>query len=275
MNMQNVIAGLIDKVPFQLRSRIKNVPVLKQIQSFLLKKWISKNEFVATISGGPAKGLVFPVQMPQDKLMWIGTWELKFACTLHRYIQPGWICYDIGGYKGYYAGIMALKGAKEVFVFEPMPDNAFKIKKLIELNPTLPIQLKEVAISDTSGKTNFKLMPEQTMGKLEASAFEQNKKEISQITVDCITVDDLIKSGLPQPDFIKIDVEGAEDLVLKGAMNLLQTKKPFLMIEVHSPEIGKHCMVILKNLYTTIFVLETGKVPEMGTPEICHYIAYN
>ena len=68
-------------------------------------------------------------------------------------------------------------------------------------------------------------------------------------------------------------MEGAEEFVLRGAENLLQKKKPLLMIEVHSPEIGKRCMPILEKYYSSVLVFETGRSPIEGTPEICHYIA--
>ncbi|MDN3655858.1 FkbM family methyltransferase [Ferruginibacter paludis] len=273
MIIQNWVIKLVEMVPFSLRTRIKNMPGLKQLQSILLSKWINNEAFVAVISGGPAKGLVFPVQMPQDKLMWIGTWEIEFAEALRNAVKPGWVCFDIGGYKGYYGGVMALKGASEVFIFEPMPANATKIKKLIELNASLPIRLQELAISDTCGKAVFKLMPEETMGKLEASSFQREDEEIKKLSVECVTLDELMKRGIPEPDFIKIDVEGAEEFVLKGAVELLQRKRPYLMIEVHSPEIGKRCQAILSNHYSNITVLETGLSPDQGSPEICHYIA--
>lgn len=272
MSIKNSIINLTGKVPFGLRTRIKNIPGLKQLQSVLLKKWVDNKEFVATISGGPAKGLVFPVQMPQDKLMWIGTWELDFAKQLQHSIEPGWICYDIGGYKGYYAGIMALNGAKEVYVFEPMPANAEKISNLISLNNNLPIILKKVAVSDKSGQTIFNIMPEDTMGKLGNSQFQKNEKEVQQLAVDCITLDELVRGNIPEPDFIKIDVEGAEEFVLQGGIELLKRKKPLLMIEVHSPGIGKRCFDVLKNIYSSIHVFETGTEPGMGEREICHYI---
>jgi hypothetical protein len=60
---------------------------------------------------------------------------------------------------------------------------------------------------------------------------------------------------------------------LKGASELLQRKKPFLMIEVHSPDIGRKCMALLEKVYTNILVLETGLPPAKDSPEICHYIA--
>lgn len=275
MSIKNLIIGLTNSVPFSLRSRIKNIPGLKQLQAFMLHKWVNEEEFVATISGGPAKGLVFPVQLPQDKSMWLGTFELEYANALQQSIKEGWVCYDIGGYKGYYAGIMALSGAAGVFVFEPMPENAKKIELLLSLNHHLPLHLKKYAVSDITGNAIFRIMPEVTMGKLVNSSFQPEDKETEQINVDTITLDELIRMGITEPDFIKIDVEGAEEFVLKGATELLQRKKPLLMIEVHSPEIGKRCFTILKKYYANISVLETGKSPEMGTPEICHYIASN
>jgi FkbM family methyltransferase len=273
MSIKNKVIALAGKVPFGLRTRIKNIPGLKQLQAFLMKNWLNDQEFVATISGGPAKGLVFPVKMPQDKLMWIGTWELDFAKALRENVQPGWVCYDIGGYKGYYAGIMALKGAKEVFIFEPMPSNAENIKKLIGFNRKLPITIREAAVSNRMGQTIFKLMPEETMGKLRESSFQEDDKEILQLAVDCVSLDGLVKNGLPEPDFIKIDVEGAEEFVLQGGIELLKRKRPFLMIEVHSREIGKRCIHLLQDIYPSIRVFETGKEPKFGAPEICHYIA--
>jgi FkbM family methyltransferase len=210
--------------------------------------------------------------MPQDKQMWIGTWELEFANALKKAVQPGSVCYDIGGYKGYYSGVMALKGASQVFVFEPVPQNAVKIKQLIALNPELPITLKEYAVSDINGTAVFKIMQEETMGKLESSKFQKTETSVNEFKVQCVTIEELIKNGLPAPDFIKIDVEGAEEMVLKGALELLKNAKPYLMIEVHSHEIGKACFDLLKNIYSNIFVFETGKPPQNGEPEICHYI---
>ena len=275
MKNSSIIQKTLDLIPFGIRSKIKNIPVIKQIQANIAKRYLDGREFTVTISGGPAKGLVFPVKMPQDKQMWIGTWELEFANALQEYVKPGWVCYDIGGYKGYYAGVMALKGAKEVYVFEPMPDNADKIRQLIELNKSLPIYLQQVAVSDSTGQAVFKLMPEETMGKLEHSSFQEKDQALKQLTVECIKLDDLEARGIPLPDFMKIDVEGAEEFVLMGAQKVLKEKSPFLMIEVHSPEIGKRCLGLLNEYYKHITVLETGLSPDKGTPEICHYLVHN
>jgi FkbM family methyltransferase len=275
MSKKGFLQTILDLIPFAFRDKIKHLPLIKQIQALVIRKYMHQTEFIATISGGPARGLIFPVKLPQDKLMWIGTWELDFAKALRNSIKKGWVCYDIGGYKGYYSGIMALSGAKDVFVFEPTPSNKIKIQKLIELNPSLSIHLKEYAISDSYGEAMFKLMPEETMGKLNTSDFQQETQSLDEINVKTITLDKLIDDGLPEPDFIKIDVEGAEELVLKGSFDLLKRKSPMLMIEIHSRLIGQRCLNILQKYYRDIKVLETGLMPSMNEPEICHYIAHN
>jgi FkbM family methyltransferase len=275
MSKNGFLQVILDLIPFGIRNKIRHLPLIKQVQAGLVKMFLEGREFTATISGGPAKGLILPVKLPQDKQMWIGTWELDFATALQKNIQSGWVCYDIGGYKGYYSGVMALNGAREVYIFEPMPANAAKIRKLMELNPSLPIHLKEYAVSDHSGKAVFKLMPEETMGKLHDSSFQKDDLSLMEITVNCITLDELVATGLPEPDFIKIDVEGAEEFVLKGASELLKRKRPFLMIEVHSPQIGQQCLNVLNSYYKQITVFETGLPPQNGMPEICHFIAYN
>ena len=270
--MKKYLIKLVEYLPISIKSTIKNMPVFKTIQASLFNQFLKYEKFNAIISGGPAKGLNFPVTLPQDKLMWLGTWELYFAQTLKFYVKRGFVCYDIGGYKGYYAGVMALSGAKDVFIFEPMPSNADSIKQLIALNPKLPIDLHQIAISDISGEAEFKFMIEDTMGKLTKSSFEKDISSEKVSKVVCKSLDDFISAGYSEPDFIKIDVEGAEDFVLKGGINLLIRKKPILLIEIHSSEIGMRCYKILSNIYSSITVFETNNFPGGTEPEICHYI---
>ena len=270
--MKKYLIKIVEYLPISVKSSIKNMPVVKVIQTLLFNQFLRNEKFNAIISGGPAKGLTFPVTLPQDKLMWLGTWELDFAKTLKSFVKSGFVCYDIGGYKGYYAGIMALSGAKDVFIFEPMPSNADSINQLIALNPKLPIELHQVAISDISGEADFKFMTEDTMGKLSISSFEKEVSSEKALKVLCKSLDDFISNGFPEPDFIKIDVEGAEEFVLKGGIELLNRKKPILLIEIHSKEIGMRCYTILNNIYSNIIVFETGKIPGGIEPQICHYI---
>lgn len=270
--INKLLQAVLNFTPLQIRNQIKYIPVAKQLQSLMLKYFLNNTEFDATITAGPAKGLIFPIKLPQDKQIWIGTWELEFAKKLRDSMMPGTICYDIGGYKGFYSGIMALGGASQVYVFEPVPQNAKKIARFISLNSKLPIQLLQIAVSDKVEKAQFKIMSEDTMGKLNTSEFQVEENSLTEFSVECNTIDNLIEKGLAAPDFIKIDVEGAEEFVLKGGIKLLKERKPRLFIEIHSKEIGKACNKILSQFYSEIIVFETGLPPQNGEPEICHYL---
>jgi hypothetical protein len=59
------------------------------------------------------------------------------------------------------------------------------------------------------------------------------------------TLDDLVeREHLPPPDLLKIDVEGAEAGVLRGASNVL-VRRPHLIIETHGPAIERECVELL------------------------------
>ena len=66
--------------------------------------------------------------------------------------------------------------------------------------------------------------------------------------VEAVTIDSLVESGFPVPDFIKIDIEGAESSALRGALNVLKTRRPTMLIELHTPEEDVAVGAILSDL---------------------------
>lgn len=266
----------VDLFPYSARTRIRNVPVVKGLQRWLFQTWLSGSSFAHTISAGPAKGLVYPIDLPQDKNIWTGTYEPEFATELMSHVVKGSVCYDIGGYRGFFSGVMACRGAEKVFVFEPFPDNGTQIREMIRLNPNHQIQLVPKAVSDSNDSVVFEVMPEASMGKLASSNFDSGGEEAKDsITVEQIELDRFVyEDGNPPPGLIKIDVEGAEVNVLRGASRLLQEENASLLIEVHSPEIGAQCLELLEPFGYQVRILETAMHPSNGQhPNVCHYIA--
>lgn len=260
-------------MPIGLKSQISKIPYLGFLSRKLFGFFIpEKFKFVHVLKNGPASGLTFNIELPGDKNILIGNYELDFTRNLINSFSKGDVFYDIGGFKGYFSGLLALKGAKEVHVFEPMPNNIGKIKDLIALNPFLPIHLHEVAISDQSGISTFQIMKDDSMGKLEDSNFQREEKgEI--IKVRTISLDSLVfEEKISPPNLIKIDVEGAESYVLKGAKKTLEIYSPILLIEIHGYLIGKTCLDFLNNYNYQVTVIETQKPPSNSEAEICHYL---
>src|SRR6478672_6329854 len=269
--IRQVLQSAVSHVPWRMRGMIKHVPLVAPFQRWLIANVLGRDEFVHRVDAGPARGLVYPVRLPQDKGVWIGTYETDFAGALANAIAPGDVCFDVGGWHGFYAGVMALAGASKVFVFEPLPANCDRIRRLIELNPALPIELLEAAVADRSGQTEFQVMGQESMGKLMESPFQPEKASSKHISVKLVALDDLVAQGrVAPPAVMKVDVEGAEFLVLRGAEKMLREHQPTLFLEIHSPELARDCRKFLEGLG---YKIEVMKEEESIDPNVSHFLA--
>ncbi len=274
--ISQILRQSISFVPWQWRSRIKDVPFINSFQRWLINQFLNNQKFLHTINAGPARGLNYPVCLPDDKLVWTGTYEVDFSNALAKAVSIGDVCYDIGGFRGFFSGVLASAGAQKVYIFEPLPDNCQQIKAVINANPNLSsMNLLDIAVGEQAGEAEFLVMPEASMGKLASSSFQPNAQEHNKISVRIETIDELVQSGqLEKPNLIKIDVEGAEIFVLRGAVNTLRQYKPKLFIEIHSRELARECCFLLTDCGYTVKVLETNQPPDFLTePEVCHFVA--
>jgi len=271
---KQMLRSSVNLLPWSLRGRIKDVPVVARLQRWFFNKAFAGQSFVHVINAGPAKGLIYPVSLPRDKAIWAGTYEARFATTLAEAVQTGNVCYDIGGFRGFMSGVFARAGAGLVVVFEPFPSNCEQIRRMVDLNSTLPIRLEPIAVGDRDGEVEFQVMPEASMGKLAESSFQPGAAATASLAVPIRRLDSLIAEGsLPPPAVIKIDVEGAELLVLQGALQLLREHHPRLLLEAHSPELAGACTALLESLGYWVSPLGSPAVPVGHQPEVSHLVA--
>lgn len=273
--MMSLIQKSVSLVPWKLRSAIKKLPLIAPLQRHFLRSFLEGKEFVHTVDAGPARGLRYPITLPQDKGIWTGTYELNLAERIAQAVRPGDVCLDVGGWRGFFSGVMAIAGASRVIVFEPLPQNFSQIHRMIELNPGLPIEAVEAAIADQVGTTSFQVLNETSMAKLDASSFQIDVQGSERITVRVETLDNLHALGcFDRVDVIKLDVEGAEAMALSGAAGLLNRHRPRLFIEVHSRSLASECASNLSAYDYSIEVIETGRSPDfVSEPEVCHFVA--
>jgi hypothetical protein len=84
------------------------------------------------------------------------------------------------------------------------------------------------------------------------------------------TVDSLISGGLPAPDLIKIDVEGAEQLVLLGAQRCLSQTRPALILEISNLELLRE----LRDMDYSVFRIDRGNflcIPNQSGPKLAAF----
>jgi FkbM family methyltransferase len=270
---RKALQASINLVPWSWRGAIKKIPLVAPLQRWLLAKFLEGREFVHTVDAGPARGLKYPILLPPDKSVWTGNYELEFSEALAGAVKPGDVCFDIGGWRGFYSGVLALAGARRVCTFEPLPANCAQIRHLIELNPQLPLTLFEAAVGEKSGQLEFELMPLHSMGKLASSPFQRSQKGASRIQVKVVSLDELLaEKQIEPPGVMKIDVEGAEVFVLRGAKKLLAEHHPKLFMEIHSRELARECAALLGEFGYSVRVMETGNPPDFASEsEVCHF----
>lgn len=121
--MRCLLQVVVNVIPYPCRGWIKHIPLLKQLQQLLMENHFKDGHFKHRIKGGPADGLTYPIELPEDKGIWLGNYEQSFSEALAAAVGPGTICYDIGGFRGFFTGVMACQGARVVHVFEPFPGN--------------------------------------------------------------------------------------------------------------------------------------------------------
>ena len=157
--------------------------------------------------------------------------EIDYTQKILREIQSDDVFFDIGSCVGLIT-IPALLIGAEVICFEPDPGIRKRLKRNLELNNVLgEAKLVDWAVSNNEGIID--LYTEGING-LSPSLVRTEKR--NSIKVPSNTIDNAIKSGrFPNPSIIKMDIEGAEAMALKGMIHVLNAnRKPkLLFIELH------------------------------------------
>lgn len=187
---------------------------------------------------------------------WLGSYEMNKRLAFEKMIQPGYVVYDIGANVGYFTLLAAvLTGEKgQVYAFEPLPRNVEFLKKHISLNNLSNVEVIQAAVSDRSGEALFEFGASTAMGHL---------SETGDLRIKLVSLDRMIANGdLITPDVIKIDVEGAEYDVLRGAKNLIETSHPILFLDTHQRDAHQNTLQFLRDHKYQIKVIDGKSLQE-------------
>ena len=151
-------------------------------------------------------------------------------------LKPGDVVFDLGAYSSLtsIAFAKAVGPTGRVLALEPDPMNfkasQYNVESNRRFNGLDNITLIPAAVADQPGV--LKLSSEGAMGSPLTSIVGKHRGTV--VDVECVTLADLVRShGIERVDFIKIDIEGSELLVLLGAGEFLARHRPRLIIEPH------------------------------------------
>jgi FkbM family methyltransferase len=173
---------------------------------------------------------------------WLGSYEYANQRLFSKAIKPGSVVYDVGANVGFYSLLAAtLVGPQgHVVAFEPVPRNIGYLRKHLKLNGVTNVTIVEAAAGVDEGSAWFDEGPDSSMGHLSATG---------GLRVHTVCIDAMVAAGkIPPPEYLKIDVEGAEGLVLTGAKSTLVERLPTLFLSTHGPQIHRECLEFLRSL---------------------------
>lgn len=166
--------------------------------------------------------------------------ELEEIRNFLKSIENDDVVYDIGANTGLYS-LFAAKVCHHgtVVAFEPYPPNLRVLRQDIARNSLYNITVVESALSDSVGEIEFNQPRNNDIGY--GSSSINVKKDREALTLPTTTGDTLIADGeIPPPNVVKIDVEGAEPLVIDGMKEALANPNcRVLYCEVHLPGISE------------------------------------
>ncbi len=171
---------------------------------------------------------------------WLGTYELEFQRRLEAEVKPGGIFYDVGANVGFYSLLASkLVEAGRVYAFEPLPTNLKYLFKHLELNRTRNVEVFGMAISDLCGIASFATEESGGMGYLEDGG---------NLAVQVSTLDALVhEEKIASPDYVKMDIEGAEFAALIGATECFARHRPLLFLATHGKQVHDDCCRLLNS----------------------------
>jgi len=204
--------------------------------------WVSgpADRYCGPLAGRLANGMAFDVASCRDgsarALSALRYRAPALAPVFEAVLRPGDTCYDIGANIGVYtlwaAGLVGPSG--QVHAFEPVPPTMAVLGEMVRRNGLDQVVLVASAIGATAGQTGLRSYQDAS-GRAHAVADPRRADHLARReTLDAYT------ARHRPPDLVKIDVEGAEIDVLRGAAAVLEDRAPALLLEMPPSRLARH-----------------------------------
>jgi FkbM family methyltransferase len=193
---------------------------------------------VVRILQGPLRGYRWVAGAGPNGL-WLGSYELSKQKRLMEFLQEGSVVYDIGANAGIYTLLSSecIGRTGHVHAFEPLPENLAFLERHIKMNRRQNVSVHPLAVSSNSEKLRFARTGSRFTGHIDCDG---------DLEVNTVSLDEFVFDARNQaPTLMKIDVEGGELNVLRGAQRLLAVSPPVIFLATHGAEVHSACCDLL------------------------------
>lgn len=211
---------------------------------------------------------VFTNEYVSDQIYYYGCFERDLLALLAQALEPGMVFVDIGAHVGLYSVIAASRvgSTGHVYAFEPSAETFALLQDNVALNGHSNVECVRAAVSDRPGVAVLYLAGKtiRAGSSLGRADFTEGSEQVPSVTID-----EFLKArGALRADAMKMDIEGAERLALRGARELLASPRAPGLIQIELDE--KHTMrfghttcevaVMLTQAGYELFTLENGRL---------------
>jgi FkbM family methyltransferase len=198
-----------------------------------------------------------------------GTYERDEIDWLRRVLKPGDIALDVGAHIGFFAVQMAsmVGPSGRVYAFEPFDANVDLLERSVTENRFADrVIVTRAAVGAASGSAML-TFPVETLNSGGAYLLRDGTAALAGNLEQNVPVVALDELELPHPvRFIKMDVEGAEPLVLKGAERLLRCDRPVILSELHPTQLQRASGMIADEFLAQVRGFEYRATDLSGNP---------
>jgi FkbM family methyltransferase len=172
---------------------------------------------------------------------WLGSYEMGKCILFAKTVPAGGVVFDLGANVGYYTLLSSFRSGPRgrVYAFEPLPRNIQFLKRHLALNRIENTVLLEAAVTDHGGTIRFEEDLSTSRGRIGG----QGTLEVRAVALD----EWVDREGIPLPDLLKIDIEGAEYRALQGAGRILAGRHPPIFLSTHSGRVHRDCLELLES----------------------------
>jgi FkbM family methyltransferase len=222
-------------LPQGLKQKVVGSPaapswIANRVHSFLNN--LPGEELVCLPCQGVLAGYRMKVDWSRFRSFIYGTWEPEVIQAIREVVPEGSFTMDIGAHIGFYTLVLSkLAGpAGRVTSFEPMPETFKILSENVGMNDCRHVKVINKALLEQPGRVMAHPPDSQPLPGGVSLIADHGTEAVS---VEATTLDEFMRVEKARVDFIKMDVEGAEGLVLQGGRLTIEAQHPTMLIEVH------------------------------------------
>ncbi|MEO1077449.1 MAG: FkbM family methyltransferase [Bacteroidota bacterium] len=173
------------------------------------------------------------------------------------------VIFDVGAHLGEFTVTAHTSGkARRIVAFEANPITASQLRGVVAANLLDAVEVVEGAVGEEAGTLTFNVRGNSAdSGVASARKARTQSASFYETEVQVRALDDFVASSGIVPDFVKIDVEGFEVPVLRGAEQTLRTHKPIVCVEVHPRDLAAlgYNVDTVRDFLTALGYTDTGE----------------